>query len=568
MPKRPHSPSLDSILSVKHAHTHSVQHPNQHSASNFDTILSDETVLAIFAFLDSHHLCLVRLVNKHWDRLATDNHLWRILFLREFSRSRLRGSRGFTTQPTREIKPLPSRAQVHSEGQTPDDDLLENFVDWRWMFRVSSNWSRGRCTATVQQASSRSAKGYHLLAPSSEFYGDSMDHSSHSDSPHAGHVLLAGDLTICASGQTTPTPTVYVFRDAISSGLRIQYEPMAGSQVSITSLCLDHSSASIRLAIFYSDCTWAIHTVDYERRCTAIDFTSSRSRGSSSGAVIVKAAFHHPLLVTLSPSFRMCIYYLPAPPAPPVLKHTLLSYSGFAPLTMTLARYRTPDQYRVLLVHASPLYPAHWGPSATDIAISTQSIPNPSQPDILSPMSSNSHVRILSSSSTNNQLPVGWIPDGTPDGVPEELRLRWLRKVSHVSGIQTDGRFVVFASEDGGIQVYRLLRNARLLYERTLFPPAHAPSPRALSVADSRCVCATRDGSLWVWDLESGDGIRATATHSTQIVNPEASPGRVGNGEAHFALNKPPAIVRIAFDAHKIVVVDINDTLYTYNFDT
>jgi hypothetical protein len=150
----------------------------------------------------------------------------------------------------------------------------------------------------------------------------------------------------------------------------------------------------------------------------------------------------------------MCIYYLPAPPAPPVLKHTLSSYSGFAPLTMTLARYRTPDQYRVLLAHASPIYPAHWSPSATDIAISIQSALSPLQPSILSPMPPNSpHVRVLSSSSTNNQLPVGWIPDGTPDGVPEELRLRWLRKVSHVSGIQTDGKFVVFASEDGGIQV-------------------------------------------------------------------------------------------------------------------
>ncbi|KAF8678446.1 F-box-like [Rhizoctonia solani] len=567
MPKRPHSPSLNSVLSVKHAHTHSVNFPNRHSVSNFDTILSDETVLGIFAYLDPYHLCLARLVNKHWDRLATDNHLWRVMFLREFSRSRLRGSRGFATQPNREIKPLPSRAQAHGEGQNSDDYLPENFVDWRWMFRVSSNWSRGRCTATVQRGSSRSALEHSLLASSREPYSSITEHINYSDSPHASHVLLVGDLTIYASGQTTLAPTVYVFRDAINSGLRIRYEPAFNEQVFVTSLCLDHSSANIRLAIFYSDRTWAIHTVDYERRCSTTDFTSSRSRDLVSNTTIVKAVFHHPLLITLSSSFRMCIYYLPTPPAPPVLKHTLSSYSGFAPLTMTLARYRTPDQYRVLLAHASPIYPAHWGPSATDIMISIQSILNPSQSNALSPMTPG--VRILSSSSTNSQLPVGWIPDGSPDGIPEELRLRWLRKVSYVSGIQTDGRFVVFASDDGGIQVYRLLRNARLLYERTLFPPAHAPSPRALSVADSRCVCATRDGGLWVWDLESGVGIRAIATHSSQVFDElEANSTGSDREEAPFTPSGPHTIVRIAFDAHKIVVVDDNDILYTYNFDT
>ncbi|CAE6446422.1 unnamed protein product [Rhizoctonia solani] len=559
MPKRPHSPSLDSVLSVKYAHNSSVNHPNQRIASNFDTVLSDETVLAIFTFLDPYQLCLVRLVNKHWGRLATDNHLWRIMFLREFSRSRLRGSRGFTTLSNREIRPLPSRVRPHGEELGLNDDLPENYTDWRWMFRISSNWSRGRCTATVQRASPLPAFGCSQLAPP-----DGLVHfNNYSNFSQTSHVLLVGDLTIYASGQASLAPTVYIFRDSINSGLRIRYGPSLGSPVSVTTLCLDHSSASTRLAIFYSDRSWAIRTVDYERRHIAMDYTYS-SRNLVSGAAIIQAAFHHPLLVTLSASFRMCIYHLQTPPAPPQLTHTLSSYSGFAPLTMTIARYRTPDQYRVLLAYASPIYPAHWGPSATDITISTHSASDLSQS--LVPHDS-SHVRILSSSSTNNQLPVGWIPDGTPDAVPEELRLRWLRKVSHVSGIQTDGRFVVFASEDGGIQVYRLLRNARLLYERTLFPPTHAPSPRALSVADSRCVCATGDGRLWVWDLESGVGIQATAVHSTSVLDgPETDIMGPTNNE--IPPNKPPTIIRVSFDAHKIVAVDINDSLHTYSFDT
>ncbi|EUC58684.1 F-box-like protein [Rhizoctonia solani AG-3 Rhs1AP] len=560
MPKRPHSPSLDSVFSVKYPHNSSVKCPNQWPVSNFDTILSDETVLGIFAFLDPYHLCLVQLVNKHWSRLATDNHLWRIMFLREFSRSRLRGSRGFIA-PTREIKPLPSRAQLHGEEYGSNEDLPENYTDWRWMFRISSNWSRGRCTATVQRASPRPAITCPRSLSSCASLGSSMHSDNHLDFPQAAHVLLVGDLTIYASSQTSPAPTVYIFRDNINSGMRIQCDPPSGSSVSVTTLCLDHSSARTRLAIFYSDHSWTIRTVDYERRHVTTDYTSTLSR---LGSTIVGAAFHHPLLVTLSSTFRMCIYHLQTPPATPVLKQTLSSYSGFTPLTMTIARYRAPDQYRILLAHASPIYPAHWGPSVTDITISAQ----PSQSDTLLSMPNKpSDVRILSSSSTSNQFPVGWIPDGTPDGIPEELRLRWLRKVSHVSGIQTDGKFVVFASEDGGIQVYRLLRNARLLYERTLFPPTHAPSPRALSVADSRCVCATGGSGLWVWDLESGVGIQATAIRSTHVSNgPETSPMAAGSEE--MLPNAPPTITRVAFDAHKIVAVDVNNALHTYSFDT
>ncbi|CAE7134189.1 unnamed protein product [Rhizoctonia solani] len=448
MPKRSRSPLLGSIISVKYAHTSSAKCPKQLPVPNFDTISSDETVLAIFTFLDPYDLCSAQLVNKHWSRLATDNHLWRIMFLREFSQSRLRGSRGFTAT-NREIKPLPSRAHSRTEKWRLDHDLPENYTNWRWMFRISSNWSRGRCTATVQRASAHPGDLHSYLPSSYTPLDGTMDSDRCLDSSRAAHILLVGDMAIYASGQTSPAPTVYIFRDCINSGLQIRHDPSPGSLVSVTTVCLDHSSGGTRLAIFYSDHSWTICTVDYERRHVAIDYSST----SRSGAAIINAAFHHPILVTLSSSFRMCIYYLQTPLAAPILKHTLSSYSGFTPLTMTLARYRTPDQYRILLAHASPIYPAHWSPSVTDITISTQPSSDSSPSDTLSPLLHGSpHVRILSSSSTTNQLPTGWIPDGTPDGIPEELRLRWLRKVSHVSGIQTDGKFVVFASEDGGIQ--------------------------------------------------------------------------------------------------------------------
>lgn len=310
----------------------------------------------------------------------------------------------------------------------------------------------GRCAATMQQVAL--ARSESPTKPPPRLPEDSTNpHPTGLYSPPlVAHLLLIRDLILYASGQALATPTVHVFQSSLGSGLSIPYGPLPGSRVSVTALCLDHSSAIVRLAIFYSDCTWAVHTIDYDHRMTTPTYTYGRRGVVELRTPIIQAAYHHPLLVTLTTSFCMSIFYLPSPPASPILKHTLSSYSGFTPLTMTLSRYRTPEQYRVLLAYASPIYPAHWGPCATDITLSTQSVGafSSSAATTSSPLPP---VKIVSSSSTNNQLPVGWIPDGTPDGIPDELRLRWSRKVSHVSGIQTDGKFVVFASEDGGIQV-------------------------------------------------------------------------------------------------------------------
>ncbi|QRV93882.1 hypothetical protein RhiJN_21900 [Ceratobasidium sp. AG-Ba] len=368
------------------------------------------------------------------------------MFLRKFSQQRLRGSRGFTQRTRREIKPLPSRVQHlgDEEDVSMRDDLPENYTDWRWMYRISSNWSRGRCFVVTQRVGHPTMSGPLVSGASSARTTTQPEcQQTTSDSRLTSHLLLVGDLTIYASHKPSEVATVHIFRDSIASGLSISYSPQSTSRVSVTALSLDHSSADLRLAIFYSDGTWAIYRVDYEdgtstllyRQPVAINLLSQN---------VIQAAYHHPLLVTLTTSFRMSIFYLPTAPSPPVLKHTLSSYSTFYPLTITLSRYRTPDQYRVLLAHASPIYPAHWAPSAIDMMLSVTPIHG--SPDL-------ANVKIISSASTNNSVPLGWIPDGTPDGVPEELRLRWARKVSHVSGIQTDGKFVVFASEDGGIQV-------------------------------------------------------------------------------------------------------------------
>ena len=120
----------------------------------FDTVLYDELILCIFSHLSWIDLCTLQSTNRSWSRLTADNEvcssrmfsfedvlnadpdqLWKTLYLREYGRSRLRGVRGFVSRNDgREIRPLPERGKY-----TPRDAK-----DWKWMFRISSNWRTGR----------------------------------------------------------------------------------------------------------------------------------------------------------------------------------------------------------------------------------------------------------------------------------------------------------------------------------------------------------------------------------------------------------------------------------------
>lgn len=55
------------------------------------------------------------------------------MYINEYGRTRLRGGRGFIGRGDgREIKPLPGRSAIPEEVK-----------DWKWMFRISTNWRTG-----------------------------------------------------------------------------------------------------------------------------------------------------------------------------------------------------------------------------------------------------------------------------------------------------------------------------------------------------------------------------------------------------------------------------------------
>lgn len=110
--------------------------PRRVNVLTFENSIYDELALAIFSHLGWTDLCTARTVNRNWARLSDDNEIWKKQYLRAFGRPRLRGGKGFVGRSDgREIKPLPGRAQAEKQR--------EDAKDWKWMFRVSSNWKRG-----------------------------------------------------------------------------------------------------------------------------------------------------------------------------------------------------------------------------------------------------------------------------------------------------------------------------------------------------------------------------------------------------------------------------------------
>ena len=115
---------------------------------------------------------------------------------------------------------------------------------------------------------------------------------------------------------------------------------------------------------------------------------------------------------------------------------------------------------------------------------------------------------------------------------------QWSRKVARVADTQTDGKWVVLASSDAlhtdqqrsghtrlGYTPSRLHSSSSLqLYRLYLPSPSNSPSlPKlifvrtphgqigpvsALTLADGRCVSLGVNGSIWVWDLEGGTGLK------------------------------------------------------------
>jgi hypothetical protein len=292
----------------------------------------------------------------------------------------------------------------------------------------------------------------------------------------------------------------------------------------VTALALDQSQptgSEYRLAVFYSIGNFCLFLTSPSNPKESAEIlshvpTTRRQRTSP----IVQAVYHHPLLITLSTSFDLAIYELPSHDPrcdrPPQIRltQTLTSFTSYPPTSLILSN-PSPQNYKLVLAYSVPVYPSHWTVAITELGISS--------------------FTVQSTQSTSAfDISPGWTPL-TPE-LSDALNIQYALKLSEVSSACTDGKYVVLAGAvSTSIQLYRLSSRSRATGSKLTFLSTlqgHTSPVQALAVADGRCVSLSRDGSLWVWDLERGGVEVKCAT-----------------------LNPLPASARVLFDERQILVV-------------
>jgi hypothetical protein len=301
----------------------------------------------------------------------------------------------------------------------------------------------------------------------------------------------------------------------------------AHSSLNITAIALDQSQPSgskYRLAVFYSTgtfCLFQISPFSPKDSKEILNYTPSIVARQRVGHVI-QAAYHHPLLISLSSSFTLFLYEIQSSDAPLSsqvrLTQTLTSFTSYPPTSLILSR-PSAQLYKLILAYTVPVYPHHWTTGITELIISSFLVQS-------------------THSSTTFSLSPGWTAI-RQDDLTETLNEHRMLKLPTVSSTSTDGRYVALSSPDSAsIQLFKLSSRAsgsKLSFIRHLH--GHISAVQALSLADGRCVSLSQDGALWIWDLDRG-GVEVKTEN----------------------LEKLPSSTKVLFDERRIIIV-LNDRI-------
>lgn len=378
------------------------------------------------------------------------------------------------------------------------------------------------------------------------------------------HILLAGALTISASSDMSPQPIILLRSPPNTVHSLECRSSTTTAPVGISTIAIDQSRPSsklskpdslLRFAAFLSTGEFSIYEYDPlsfspSPKLAYIPLPRHRSH-------VMHAAYHHPLLVTLSHTFTLMVYDLTGGTI--THTHSLSSFTSHPPTSLILSAMPSSMSYKLILAYAIPVYPAHWSVGVTELIISASGSVALSGMTSPAPLSSSNFTIARTRSARAFDVPQGWIDDEKL----KVMRAQWGRKVKQVADTQTDGKWVVLApgdtstsppshdegsSSDGAsdssssstsyvsppshtstqLQLYRLYmpppfsstHAPRLSFVRTLHGPLGAVS--ALSLADGRCVSLGVNGSIWVWDLDGGEGTEIAGP----VVGPKHANGR------------------------------------------
>lgn len=346
--------------------------------------------------------------------------------------------------------------------------------------------------------------------------------------------------TIAHSSAESPSPTIRFVTPGRQTHIIHATSRSTDIRTRITALALDQStpcshSRHIRLASFLSTGEFSVFSIDQHSLTTSSRIlTYLPPHRAEWTAPIIQAAYHHPILLTLSEAFALSIYDLSEHGR---VKHvqTLTSFTSYPPTSIVLSpSHGMRNILKAMLVFSVPVYPRHWSVGVTELLIKLRGDLNGAF--TLPTLISTRTVRTF-------DLPLRWIDEDQLNIVQEQ----WGRKVEKVADTQTDGKWVVLAplsvlasssssrrnrltSFSNALQQYRLTLpttpsagTPKLTFVRYLYGPES--DVEKIWVADGRCVSLSVDGSIWVWDLEERPQGGESSKESTWLEGAQVETG-------------------------------------------
>lgn len=334
--------------------------------------------------------------------------------------------------------------------------------------RVGRNWQTGRSVTNVSSA---------LSPPATCSISKPL-------------VLLIGRLaTIVSRGLMENSPVVTISVPHSLQVALVSSKPASHASIQVSSMALNQVAsvdASIYLAVFYSTFTKLHHLSTFT---VSSDLKSSREISITTPRVprspTRHSAYHSTVLIALSETFQLDIYHFPDTKldGDPILLCSLSSFSSFPPASLRISRPTTLTTHRILLSYAVPIYPTHWSVATTELLV------DPSNIDV--------HTRNL------RVFHSGWELSEESEGTTSTSISSPFNgmKMPAVTAVQTDGRHLVVAPSNENYMLLYRVRQASLGFVRVLFGPAEPVC--AIAIADARCVSISRDGTLWIHDLDN-----------------------------------------------------------------
>lgn len=548
--------------------------------------LSDELILQCIGELEVADLLTLSETSRHLNRLATDDQLWRILYLRHFIDGRRRRRRSSSSRQA-SISTLTGRTWQEEGTKT-----------WKELFRVAHNWSTGnaRTTQLSLRSSVLPAAPSSLAVDDSEQAGDASENvgaevqplqcGSAEDhrapgrlAPTPPRVLWRGRFYLVARPATSPVPAVDIF--TASPGVQVvsTLAPVASiispamqavspsRPLSITEMRFDDApvtdnDSGVRLVVFYSSGQFNIFRI---QGLDSIDTTAPPTFAeeyfsSLTGRTVTMARFHSPLLVTASSDCSVRFRLLEEGKAQgqqPALhltasQPTVRSYMCFAPMVIKLEPVGSPARktvrdFRLTMASATPYYP-----SAFTVGVQVVDIHVPDASDSKKGRPRSPRLRVLARSAIAVPPSVAPLPPRSSQSSGEGHFLPPSTSPDHqqaiVTFVEQDGPFIVASKSDNTISVYRIVDSSgpvagaeasepplesaspaklrdlplRLRHVRTLF--GHTAGVDAVNVSNGRCVSTGRDG-VKVWDLAPDAGCEPVSDEDDEEVAIGSSEG-------------------------------------------